>query len=155
MYKRQISQILAEVSKEVVGVEIVEEAVEAARENARMNGLKNCRFIAGDVLRVLDELEEKPDMIVLDPPRDGIHPKALNKIIEFGVERMVYISCKPTSLARDLVVLQERGYRVEKGGAVDMFPGTGNVEVVIMMRNCGLEGKKSCLLYTSDAADEL
>ena len=136
-----IAQILAPVAKKVVGVEIVEEAVEAARMNAKLNGLENCEFLAGDVLKVIDEIQDKPDLIVLDPPRDGIHPKALNKIIEFGVERMVYISCKPTSLARDLVVLQERGYRVEKGGAVDMFPGTGNVEVVIMMRNCGLEGK--------------
>ena len=136
-----IAQILAPVAKKVVGVEIVEEAVEAARMNAKLNGLENCEFLAGDVLKVIDEIQDKPDLIVLDPPRDGIHPKALNKIIEFGVERLVYISCKPTSLARDLVVLQERGYRVEKGGAVDMFPGTGNVEVVIMMRNCGLEGK--------------
>ena len=136
-----IAQILAPVAKKVVGVEIVEEAVEAARMNAKLNGLENCEFLAGDVLKVIDEIQDKPDLIVVDPPRDGIQPKALNKIIEFGVERMVYISCKPTSLARDLVVLQERGYRVEKGGAVDMFPSTGNVEVVIMMRKCTPEGK--------------
>ena len=129
-----IAQILAPVAKKVVGVEIVEEAVEAARMNAKLNGLENCEFLAGDVLKVIDEIQDKPDLIVLDPPRDGIHPKALNKIIEFGVERMVYISCKPTSLARDLVVLQERGYRVEKGGAVDMFPGTGNCEVCVELR---------------------
>ena len=128
-----IAQILAPVAKKVVGVEIVEEAVEAARMNAKLNGLENCEFLAGDVLKVIDEIQDKPDLIVVDPPRDGIHPKALNKIIEFGVERMVYISCKPTSLARDLVVLQERGYRVEKGGAVDMFPGTGNVETVCLL----------------------
>ena len=136
-----IAQILAPVAKKVVGVEIVEEAVEAAGLNAGLNGLDNCEFIAGDVLKVIDGLKDKPDLIVVDPPRDGIHPKALGKIIDFGVERMVYISCKPTSLVRDLVVLQERGYRVEKVCGVDMFPGTGNVEVVIMMRNCGLEGK--------------
>lgn len=128
-----ISQILAEVSKEVVGVEIVEEAVEAARENARMNGLKNCRFIAGDVLRVLDELEEKPDMIVLDPPRDGIHPKALPKILDYGVDRIVYISCKVTSLARDLELFQERGYRVEKCTAVDQFCQTVHVESIVLL----------------------
>ena len=128
-----ISQILAEVSKEVVGVEIVEEAVEAARENARMNGLKNCRFIAGDVLRVLDELEEKPDMIVLDPPRDGIHPKALPKILDYGVDRIVYISCKVTSLARDLELFQERGYRVEKCTAVDQFCQTVHVETICLL----------------------
>ena len=128
-----ISQILAEVSKEVVGVEIVEEAVEAARENARMNGLKNCRFIDGDVLRVLDELEEKPDMIVLDPPRDGIHPKALPKILDYGVDRIVYISCKVTSLARDLELFQERGYRVEKCTAVDQFCQTVHVETICLL----------------------
>ena len=97
-----IAQLAAAVAKEVIGVEIVEEAVEAARENAARNGITNCRFIAGDVLKVLDQVEEKPDVIILDPPRDGIHPKALPKIISYGVERIVYISCKATSLARDL-----------------------------------------------------
>jgi len=128
-----IAQILAPVASKVVGVEIVAEAVDAARENAALNGLSNCSFLAGDVLKVIDELQDKPDLIVLDPPRDGIHPKALEKIIDFGVERMVYISCKPTSLARDLVVLQERGYRVEKVCCVDMFPGTANVETVCLL----------------------
>ncbi len=128
-----IAQILAPVAAKVVGVEIVEEAVEAARVNAQLNGLSNCSFIAGDVLKVVDELQEKPDLIVLDPPRDGIHPKALQKIIDFGVERIVYISCKPTSLARDLELLQGRGYRVEKAVGVDMFPWTGNCETVVLL----------------------
>lgn len=128
-----IAQIIAPVASKVVGVEIVKEAVEAARENAAMNGLSNCEFIAGDVLKVIDELQDKPDLIILDPPRDGIHPKALEKIIDFGVDRMVYISCKPTSLARDLVVLQERGYQVEKVCCVDMFPATANVETVVLL----------------------
>lgn len=128
-----IAQMLAPIAKKVVGVEIVEEAVEAAKENAKLNQLTNCEFIAGDVLKVIDELRDKPDLIVLDPPRDGIHPKALNKIIDFGVDRIVYISCKPTSLARDLVVLQERGYKVEKVCAVDMFAQTGHVETVCLL----------------------
>lgn len=128
-----IAQILAPVAKKVVGVEIVEEAVEAARENAERNGLENCEFIAGDVLKVIDELQDKPDLIVLDPPRDGIHPKALGKIIDFGVDKLVYVSCKPTSLVRDLVVLQERGYKVEKVCCVDMFPSTANVETVCLL----------------------
>ena len=84
-----ITQLMAPVAKKVIGVEIVEEAVEAARKSARENGLDNCEFIAGDVLKVLDEVEEKPDLIILDPPRDGIHPKALPKIISYGVERIV------------------------------------------------------------------
>ncbi len=91
-----IAQVLAPVARQVIGVEIVEEAVEAAKENAARNGLDNCRFIAGDVFKVLDEIEEKPDVIVLDPPRDGIHPKALPKILDYGVDKIVYISCKLT-----------------------------------------------------------
>jgi len=130
-----IAQMLAPVAKKVVGVEIVEEAVEAARVNAGLNGLTNCSFIAGDVLKVIDELSDKPDLIVLDPPRDGIHPKALQKIIDFGVNRIVYISCKPTSLTRDLELLQGRGYKVERCVGVDMFPFTGNVETVCLLSN--------------------
>lgn len=128
-----IAQILAAVAKEVIGVEIVEEAVEAARQNARRNGIENCRFLAGDVLAVLDSIPEKPDFIVLDPPRDGIHPKALPKIIAYGVDRLVYISCKPTSLARDLESFLANGYRVERVCCVDQFAQTVHVETVVLM----------------------
>jgi 23S rRNA (uracil-5-)-methyltransferase RumA len=128
-----IAQMLAPVAKKVIGVEIVEEAVAAAKVNAKLNGLDNCEFIAGDVLKVIDDVKAKPDFIVLDPPRDGIHPKAIQKIINFGVDSMVYISCKPTSLVRDLEVLQAAGYRVEKACAVDMFPNTVHVETVVLL----------------------
>ena len=128
-----IAQILAAVARKVIGVEIVSEAVDAAWENAALNDLGNCEFIAGDVLKVLDSIEERPDFIVLDPPRDGIHPKALEKIIDYRVDKMVYISCKPTSLARDLEMLLARGYRVEKVRCVDMFPGTVHVETVCLL----------------------
>ena len=128
-----IAQMLSPVSKKVIGVEIIEEAVEAARENAELNHLHNCEFIAGDVLKVIDTIEEKPDYIVLDPPRDGINPKALEKIIRYNVPQMVYISCKPTSLARDLEVLQARGYEVKKVCCVDMFPNTVHVECVVAL----------------------
>ncbi len=133
-----IAQLMAPVAKKVIGVEIVEEAVEAARENAALNDLHNCEFIAGDVLKVIDTITEKPDVIILDPPRDGVHPKALDKIIRYGVEHILYISCKPTSLARDLEVFLERGYRVERAVCVDMFAFTGNIETV-----CLLSRKKS------------
>ena len=132
-----IAQMLAPVAKKVIGLEIVEEAVEAAKVNAALNNLDNCEFIAGDVLKAIDLVKEKPDLIVLDPPRDGIHPKALLKIIDFGVDRMVYISCKPTSLVRDLEVLQGRGYEVVKVVGVDMFPGTGHVETVVLLERKG------------------
>ncbi len=128
-----IGQVLAPVAKEVIGVEIIEEAVEAAKENALHNGLTNCRFIAGDVFKVLDEIEENPDVIVLDPPRDGIHPKALPKILDYGVDKIVYISCKVTSLARDLEMIQARGYKVVKAVAVDQFVHTVHVETVVLL----------------------
>ena len=128
-----IAQLIAPVARKVIGVEIVEEAVEAAKENAALNGLDNCEFIAGDVLKVIDDIEEKPDYIILDPPRDGIHPKALQKIIDYGVQNIVYISCKPTSFARDLAVFQERGYELKRVSNVDLFPETVHVETVVLL----------------------
>ncbi len=128
-----IAQLLAKVCDKVIGVEIVEEAVEAARENARLNRLDNCEFICGDVLKVLDEIEDKPDLIILDPPRDGINPKALQKIIGYGVQYMIYVSCKPTSLARDLEIFQDNGYMMTRAVGVDQFPWTSHVETVVLL----------------------
>ncbi len=132
-----IAQLLAPVAKKVIGVEIVEEAVLAAKDNAKRNRLCNCEFIAGDVLKVIDDLTQKPDIIVLDPPREGLNPLALKKIANFGVERMVYISCKPTSLSRDLLMLKEYGYHLKKACAVDMFPQTEHVETVALIEKQG------------------
>lgn len=128
-----IAQLIAPVADKVIGVEIIEEAVVAARENAKLNGLNNCEFIAGDVLKVIDEIADKPDFIILDPPRDGVHPKALKKIIDYGVDKIIYISCKPTSLARDFEMLIGCGYEPERIVAVDQFPGTNHVETVVLM----------------------
>ena len=128
-----IGQILAPTAKKVIGIEIVEEAVEKANENAKLNNLGNCTFIAGDVLKKIDELEDKPDIIVLDPPREGIHPKAIQKIIDYKPETFIYISCKPTSLAKDLPVFLENGYKVEKVQCVDMFPMTPHVETCVLL----------------------
>ena len=128
-----IAQVIAPAAKHVTGVEIVAEAVEAARENAALNKLTNCDFLAGDVLKVLDEIAEKPDYIILDPPRDGINPKALDKIIAYDVDSLVYISCKPSSLARDLERLLYKGYEVKRMACVDMFPGTYHVETVCLL----------------------
>lgn len=134
-----IAQLMAPVAKKVIGVEIVEEAVEAARKNAELNGLHNCEFIAGDVLKVLDGIAEKPDVIILDPPRDGVHPKALTKIIDYGVEHILYISCKASSLARDLEVFLARGYRAERCVAIDQFPWTAGVEVAVLLTSKSLD----------------
>ena len=133
-----IGQIMARAgSKKVMGIELVEEAVVAANENAARNGLTNCTFLAGDVLKMVDELTDKPDVIIVDPPREGIHPKAIGKIIDFGAPEIVYVSCKPTSLARDLQEFQAAGYEVKRVRLMDMFPRTVHVESVVLMTRCG------------------
>ena len=148
-----IAQMLASVASKVVGVEIVEEAVEAAKKNAVDNHLDNCEFIAGDVLKVVDNLTKKPDILVLDPPRDGIHPKALTKIINFNVDEMVYVSCKPTSLMRDLLVFREAGYEVKRCCLVDMFPGTVHVETVVLLSKGEIDSKKVRVEFSLEDMD--
>ena len=148
-----IAQMLAPVASKVVGVEIVEEAVEAAKKNAVDNHLDNCEFIAGDVLKVVDNLTQKPDILVLDPPRDGIHPKALRKIINFNVDEMVYVSCKPTSLMRDLLVFREAGYEVKRACLVDMFPGTVHVETVVLLSKGEVDSKKIRVEFSLEDMD--
>ncbi|WP_051280489.1 23S rRNA (uracil(1939)-C(5))-methyltransferase RlmD [Anaerovorax odorimutans] len=128
-----ITQTLALRAKKAIGVEIVEEAVEAAKENAKLNGLDNCEFIAGDVFEVLDNLEDKPDVIVLDPPRVGIHQKAMKKIVNYGVEQIVYISCNPKSLADNLDFMQSYGYTIKSVKAFDNFPYTRHTECVCLL----------------------
>lgn len=132
-----IGQIMAPIASKVYGIEIVEEAVESAKENAKLNKLENCKFIAGDVFEKVDELKnigEKPDIIVLDPPRSGVTPKAMSKIIDFGAETIVYVSCKPSSLVDNLTQLIQAGYVVEKVRCVDMFPNTPHVETCVRLK---------------------
>lgn len=133
-----IGQIVSVNAKKVIGIEIVEDAVIKANENVKLNNIDNCYFIAGDVLEKVDELTKmdganKPDVIVLDPPREGIHPKALKKIIAYNPDTFVYISCKPTSLTKDLPEFLDAGYKVDKVRCVDMFPMTPHVETVVKL----------------------
>ncbi|MBR5930761.1 MAG: 23S rRNA (uracil(1939)-C(5))-methyltransferase RlmD [Lachnospiraceae bacterium] len=128
-----ITQIMAAAVDEAVGVEIVEEAVESAKENAVLNGIDNVRFVAADVLKALDDLPQ-PDSIILDPPREGVNPKALWKILSYGVENIVYVSCKPTSLARDIAAFRAAGYELKKACCVDMFPETEHVETIASLQ---------------------
>ena len=129
-----IAQLMSPAASEVYGIEIVEDAVLSARDNARLNGIDNVQFITGDVMKVLCGEEgsglPKPDLIILDPPREGIHPKALGRILGYGVDKIVYISCKPTSLANDLAAFKQTGYELIKAACVDMFPHTVHVETV-------------------------
>lgn len=128
-----IGQIVAPEAKKVIGVELIEEAVESANENAKLNGLHNCEFIAGDVAKVIGNVTEKPDLIILDPPRPGVHPVALDYVIKFDAPQIVYVSCNPKTLVNDLKVLTEAGYKVEKVKIKDMFPHTPHIETVVRL----------------------
>ena len=128
-----IAQIMSEKANKVIGVELIEEAVEAAKINAKLNNISNCEFIAGDVLKVVDELSGNPDLIILDPPREGIHPKAIGKIVNFNANKLVYVSCKASSMVKDLQYFHDNGYKVEKIQCVDMFPRTYHVETVVLL----------------------
>ncbi len=129
-----ISQVLARKAKKVVGIEIVEDAVESAKANAKQNGLYNCEFIAGDVFEALGRVSDNPDVIVVDPPRAGITPKALDKIANYGTKQLLYISCNPKTLAENIVYLQEYyGYRALTLKAYDNFPFTKHIECVALL----------------------
>ena len=132
-----ITQTLAKKAKKVIGIELVKEAVEAAKENAALNGLDNCRFISGDVCEMLKTVEEKPDVIVVDPPRMGISPDALDKIIRYGVDQIVYISCNPKTLAENLYYMQYYGYKVESVKPFDNFPCTKHIECACLLSKVG------------------
>lgn len=148
-----ITQLMGAVSDRVIGVEIVPEAVEKAKENAALNGLNNCTFICDDVFHALDSMPEKPDIMILDPPRDGVAKKALEKILSYGVESIVYVSCKPSSLARDIPAFHEAGYRVSKMAAVDMFPFTAQVETVCLLSNTQRPKKESYITLDVEMED--
>ena len=128
-----IAQILSPKAENVYGIELVESAVTAAKENAVMNNITNCSFIAGDVLKEVGALSDSPDIIILDPPREGIHPKAIDPIINFGAKKIVYVSCKPSSLVRDLAIFMEKGYELKKIRIHDMFPRSYHVETVVLL----------------------
>lgn len=132
-----ISLFVAPHVREVVGVELVEEAVANARANAEKNGVGNCTFVAGDMLRLFTpafvEAHGRPDVLIVDPPRAGLHPKVVEQIARLRPERFVYVSCNPQTQARDLALLGG-GYRIEAVQPVDLFPHTHHIENVIGLR---------------------
>ena len=128
-----IGQIAAPNAKKVIGLELIEEAVEAAKENAKLNGLDNCEFIAGDVAETIKKVKVKPDIIILDPPRSGVSPKALDYVIKFNAKEIIYVSCNPKTMVDNLETLLAAGYKVEKSTVKDMFPNTPHVECVVLM----------------------
>ncbi len=128
-----IAQILAKEAKKVIGIEIIPEAVEKARDAAEENGLDNVEFICGDVLHEIEKVKNSPDLLVLDPPRDGIHPKAIGKIMAFKPKRILYISCNPRTHVRDMNIMKEHGYKLQHLEAVDQFTRTSHVETVCLL----------------------
>jgi 23S rRNA (uracil1939-C5)-methyltransferase len=135
-----ISLILARRARAVYGIEVVPAAVDDARRNARANGIDNCTFLAGEVRHVLPELVRRgvrADVVVADPPRAGFHPQALRSVVALAPGRIVYVSCNPATLARDLVVLREGGYRLTVVQPIDMFPHTPHIEVVARLERAG------------------
>ncbi|HRS22081.1 MAG TPA: 23S rRNA (uracil(1939)-C(5))-methyltransferase RlmD [Clostridia bacterium] len=131
-----ISLFLSRKAKKVYGIEIVPQAINNAKENARLNGVKNVEFLVGESEIVIPELYRKgikADVIVVDPPRKGCDEKLLEVITEMSPEKVVYVSCNPATLARDLKYLSERGYEVREVQPVDMFPQTSHVECVVLI----------------------
>lgn len=135
-----ITQIISGHAGNVTGVEIVPEAVDSARSNADLNGIKNCSFMCGDVLDKLAELTGNPGLIILDPPREGVHPKALSKIAQFNASKIIYISCNPVTLVRDLAGFKQAGYLVDRIKLCDLFPRTYHVETVVLLSNAENNG---------------
>ena len=121
--------LLSEHSKAVTGIEIIESAVADAEKNCSKNGISNCRFIKGDIRRCLSQITQRPDVLIIDPPRAGMHKDVVKQVLELSAGRMVYVSCNPATLARDLQIMQE-SYRIEEVQPVDMFPHTYHVEAV-------------------------
>jgi 23S rRNA (uracil1939-C5)-methyltransferase len=134
-----ITLFLAKQAKQVYGVEVVAEAIADARRNAELNGIENVEFEVGEAERVMPQWRErgvKADVIVVDPPRKGCDDILLQTMADIGPERIVYVSCNPATLARDVRVLAEKGYRLVEVQPVDMFPQTTHVECVILMVRC-------------------
>ncbi len=118
---------------QVLGIELNESSVKAARENAMKNGIFNIDFFVGDVYKKLLDVRERPSLIIVDPPRAGLAPKAIDKINEFGPNQIVYVSCNPATLARDCELMSKYGYNVKSIQPVDMFPHTYHIENVCLL----------------------
>ena len=127
-----IGLTLAGSCEKLVGVEMIPDAIANAKVNARLNGITNAKFVCADAADFIKEIE-KVDMIVLDPPRKGCVKDVLTTIANRGIEKIVYVSCNPATLARDVKILYDKGYELKKVQPVDMFPRTGHVEVVVLI----------------------
>ena len=139
-----ITLCMARKARKALGAEVVPSAVEDARENARRNGVENVEFFCADAGEAALQLAQRgirPDVICVDPPRKGVSPQVIEAIVQMGPQRLVYVSCDPATLARDVKLLNERGYRLEKAEAADLFPRTHHVETVALLRKTPTSNK--------------
>jgi 23S rRNA (uracil1939-C5)-methyltransferase len=120
--------------KKVIGIELVENAVENAKKNMIRNHVNNCEFLSGDMRHVLETLGHQPDVIVVDPPRSGMHDDVIHTLLQISPEKIVYVSCNPSTQARDLTLLCKEKYRIDKIQPVDMFPHTYHIENVVLLK---------------------
>lgn len=137
-----IGQIVSKVAGQVYGIDLNQESIQSARENVVINGISNCEFFAGDVKDAIGTLGAKPDVVILDPPREGLHPKALAGVMALEPPEIIYVSCKPTSFVHDIQQFQAAGYVFEKLQLVDMFPRTAHVESIGFLRKASTPPKE-------------
>ena len=132
-----IGIFVSKLAKKIIGVEVIEEAIADARENAALNNISHAEFFSGDVIKICNDdffsLHGRPDVIITDPPRAGMHEKLVNKLLEIAAPRIVYVSCNTATQARDLNLLSEK-YAIEKIQPVDMFPHTHHIECVVLLK---------------------
>ena len=131
-----IAICLSDSARSIVGMEIVESAIQDARRNCARNGITNCQFVLGDIRQTLTTPLDRPAVIILDPPRSGLHKDVVKKVLEIGAPRIVYVSCNPATLARDLGLMKD-AYRVAAVQPVDMFPHTFHIEAVARLDKIG------------------
>ena len=131
-----ITICLADSARSIVGMEIVESAIADAKKNCERNGIDNCQFIMGDIRQLLSTYTDRPDVMIIDPPRSGMHKDVVKKVLEIGAPRIVYVSCNPATLARDIALMKD-AYRVAAVQPVDMFPHTFHIEAVARLDKIG------------------
>jgi 23S rRNA (uracil1939-C5)-methyltransferase len=125
--------VLSESAGQVIGIEIADSAVEDAVNNCQKNKIVNCKFIKGEIRKSLSEISRRPDVVIIDPPRAGMHHEVVRGVLDMGPDRIVYVSCNPTTLARDLGMMMDH-YRILEVQPVDMFPHTYHVETVVKLK---------------------
>ena len=146
----------ADHAKQVVGVELNRDAVQDAIGNAKHNGVKNARFFAADATRWISEAAaagERADVIFMDPPREGSTPQFIESVARMAPKRVVYVSCNPETLARDLALLTKKGYRVESSTPVDMFPHSEHIETVVLLSKGEVDSKKIRVEFSLEDMD--